>query len=402
MTREELYALVWANPMIHLAKSYGLSDVGLRKICVKHGIPTPPLGYWSKVAAGKKVKQPSLQPAAKNLPVEIRLRTIEIAGVPDEVASAQAAADQYEAAHKVIVPDARPEILNPVTVKVEKLLRKARPDDEGFLNCISPGLPNIAIGPSSVDRAILILDTLIKASLDRGWHLKVVNDDFCIVVKDERFTVSFYETKQKISHVPTKDDLKRQRDHDESRKRFPTLYSDVKVYRSWDYQPSGRMALKILDPTHCTWRGEEVVGRWRDHDTKKLESYLGEVMVALATEQVRVKMRRAEEAERVRRQAEVEARYYRLAARRERAQNRREFLELKAGALAKLKQLQSLSDFWQEELARSPEPLVGRMGQDLLGFVKELQRELSPEVLAGEISRLGLVIVEDLQACQAD
>jgi hypothetical protein len=40
-SRNELYELVWAKPMTHLAKELGLSDVGLRKICVKYGIPLP-------------------------------------------------------------------------------------------------------------------------------------------------------------------------------------------------------------------------------------------------------------------------------------------------------------------------------------------------------------------------
>ena len=48
-TRQELYDLVWTTPLGKLAKRYGLSDVGLRKICVKHDIPTPPLGYWAKL-----------------------------------------------------------------------------------------------------------------------------------------------------------------------------------------------------------------------------------------------------------------------------------------------------------------------------------------------------------------
>jgi hypothetical protein len=37
-TRQELYDLVWSTPMVKLAKEFGLSDVGLRKTCVKHGI----------------------------------------------------------------------------------------------------------------------------------------------------------------------------------------------------------------------------------------------------------------------------------------------------------------------------------------------------------------------------
>ncbi len=36
--RHELYEQVWTLPMSRLAKQYGLSDVGLAKICKRHNI----------------------------------------------------------------------------------------------------------------------------------------------------------------------------------------------------------------------------------------------------------------------------------------------------------------------------------------------------------------------------
>lgn len=59
-TRQEYYELVWAKPMTHLAKQFALSDVALHKMCKKHDIPNPPLGWWAKKAAGKAVKQSPL------------------------------------------------------------------------------------------------------------------------------------------------------------------------------------------------------------------------------------------------------------------------------------------------------------------------------------------------------
>ena len=44
LTRAELYEKVWATPMRAIAKEFGMSDVGLAKICRKHDIPVPP-GY---------------------------------------------------------------------------------------------------------------------------------------------------------------------------------------------------------------------------------------------------------------------------------------------------------------------------------------------------------------------
>src|SRR3546814_15889190 len=46
--------------MTHFAKEFGLSDVALHKICRKHDVPNPPLGWWAKHAAGLKVKRKPL------------------------------------------------------------------------------------------------------------------------------------------------------------------------------------------------------------------------------------------------------------------------------------------------------------------------------------------------------
>ncbi|MEY3235804.1 MAG: hypothetical protein RL230_3075 [Pseudomonadota bacterium] len=62
-TREEFYELVWSKPMTHLAKEFTISDVALHRICKKHDIPNPPLGWWAKKAAGKSVTQTPLPKA---------------------------------------------------------------------------------------------------------------------------------------------------------------------------------------------------------------------------------------------------------------------------------------------------------------------------------------------------
>lgn len=59
-TREELYDLVWAEPMQTLAARWGISDVALKKRCVRMRIPTPHRGYWAKKAVGKVLRRPVL------------------------------------------------------------------------------------------------------------------------------------------------------------------------------------------------------------------------------------------------------------------------------------------------------------------------------------------------------
>ena len=61
--REKLYEEIWAEPMMQVAKRYGISDVGLAKICKKMSIPRPPRGYWAKKSYGVKTKREPLRPA---------------------------------------------------------------------------------------------------------------------------------------------------------------------------------------------------------------------------------------------------------------------------------------------------------------------------------------------------
>lgn len=62
LSREQLYELVWAKPMQHLAKQYGVSDRALAKLCTRRQVPVPPRGYWAKKQSGGKVQQPKLLP----------------------------------------------------------------------------------------------------------------------------------------------------------------------------------------------------------------------------------------------------------------------------------------------------------------------------------------------------
>lgn len=96
LTREELYALVWDRPMTRLAKEFGLSDAALHKICRKHEIPTPPLGYWAKKAYGKPVTNTPL-PKARGGNSQYHTIIREGAGSAESEAAAMARARVHQA-----------------------------------------------------------------------------------------------------------------------------------------------------------------------------------------------------------------------------------------------------------------------------------------------------------------
>jgi hypothetical protein len=60
LSREELYELVWSQPLLRLGKRFGLSDNGLRKRCKAMNVPTPPKGYWRRVELGQNPRRTPL------------------------------------------------------------------------------------------------------------------------------------------------------------------------------------------------------------------------------------------------------------------------------------------------------------------------------------------------------
>ena len=70
--RELLYKEVWVDPVRAVAERHGISDVGLRKICQKLGVPMPPLGYWARVEAGQTPRVTPLPTSHKGPTTHIR------------------------------------------------------------------------------------------------------------------------------------------------------------------------------------------------------------------------------------------------------------------------------------------------------------------------------------------
>lgn len=60
LTREELYEMVWREPMLRVAERFGLSSTYLARVCTDLRVPRPRPGHWSKLEFGKTSPQPPL------------------------------------------------------------------------------------------------------------------------------------------------------------------------------------------------------------------------------------------------------------------------------------------------------------------------------------------------------
>lgn len=70
ISREELYKLVWAEPMTKVASRFDVSGSYLARMCTLLNVPRPERGYWAKMAVGKAPPQPPLPAALPGDPLD--------------------------------------------------------------------------------------------------------------------------------------------------------------------------------------------------------------------------------------------------------------------------------------------------------------------------------------------
>jgi len=60
VSREELYELVWAQPMLKVAKQLGVFSSYMARVCTAMNVPRPERGYWARLQFGQTMRKPAL------------------------------------------------------------------------------------------------------------------------------------------------------------------------------------------------------------------------------------------------------------------------------------------------------------------------------------------------------
>jgi hypothetical protein len=163
-TREELFQRVWAEPLLKLAAEIGVSDVGLAKACRRAEIPLPGRGHWAK--SGKH------RPSPPKLPKTTAQATETISfQVLAEPEARLPRPERPSGATPITVP-ATLEAPDPLVRATLKVLSKAKVY-EGRLLTKGHTVLAVRISRTVLDRAMLLLDTLIKAcrAADMPWTI---------------------------------------------------------------------------------------------------------------------------------------------------------------------------------------------------------------------------------------
>lgn len=349
--RESLYLEVWADPVTVVAQRYGLSDVGLAKICRRLSIPLPSRGYWAKVKAGrvmKKIPLPKLEPK--------QAATISLKKLSPEVVQAKHEAKQkVVAARKTVGELVVPEELtdpHPLVKAASKRLKQR----DGWSDCkglrsAPDEVLNLQVTKDAIERALRLVDTLIKKLETMGVTVSVDAQAKTTWLDIQGIQVSFVLTEYvaRSRHEATPAETKaRERYWSQTRWGNPHNLPFPSIPQ-YDYTPSG-----ILTISAGRWPGRN----WRDTGRTSLDDRLGEIVNGLFSlaEEIRVKQeeeRRREEARRL-----AEERYQFLKERLEKEQARFKHLELEAHNYERASRLRVYADAVEQNALASPDGLT--------------------------------------------
>lgn len=339
-SRAEFHELVWSKPITSLAKDFGLSDVALHKICRKHGIPTPPVGWWAKKTSGKAVAIAPLPPTENEGRVRIVATDL---GLNDQQLAEVRDAARVRACSAPLTSEPHPIIENTIAK-----LRKASPvKGEILITTSGAGLITCSIGPNSVDRLEVILSHLVAATAAQGFSLVAAKGGAEFRNDDESMSFSITEVVARTKHTLTEAEASKLQAWEKKRearlRRDPWSFEfDRPSFPEWDYACIGRLKLEF--ETIYVQGGRSPRRSFSDAKIQRLEDLAGDMAVGLAvlaaakTEERRrhaAREKAYEEAVRLRQRA---LRDKHIAERRERA------LDQILAELGHLRHLRSLLD----------------------------------------------------------
>jgi len=320
--REELYAQVWSEPMVRLAKRYGVSDVALAKVCRKLDIPVPPRGYWRRLETGWRPMPP---PLPKARPGVGGMTTItpqprqhssgeQNAEIVAQEAFERQSRNRIRVSRQLVDP-------HPLVRHTAEMLRSARPGLYGTVNARREKCLDLRVGPRSLERALRIMDALVKALERRGFRVTISTaekPETTVEIFGQRLTIALDERIKRTEHA---------------------LRDGERFGPKWGYVPSGQLRLTIDE-----WVVGSARKTWSDGDRARVERQLNGVILGLVVIAVakRACQQEREREEAARQEAERQRALAEQARREE--EERRRVLEHQAESWDKSRRLRAFID----------------------------------------------------------
>ncbi len=290
LTRQQLYDMIWELAVSKVAPELGISDVALRKHCVKHAIPLPDATYWGRLHAGRPVKRKPLGVVPKGVSDRIVIDARAKPPQPEPIEAAIALARQPLQAVAV------PEKLHPLVAKTLVAARKVQPDRNGAITGLGGDVFRIRAHPDTLDRVGAFLNALVYNALARGHRFEAGREGLEMVVDDEGIGFTVYQTIRRSLHVATEEETRRRERWDARHRNDWDNWDKRPSIPYYDFTPTGEMAIEIAG-----WsRYESDQRRFADTRARKIDSRIDDILVSFASFAAGRKVEREEARERAR------------------------------------------------------------------------------------------------------
>lgn len=377
LTRQQLYNMIWERAVSKVAPELGISDVALRKQCVKHAIPLPDATYWGRLHAGRPVKRKPLGATPKGVNDRIVIDARAKPPAPEPVEAAIVAARQPVGAVAV------PEKLHPLVAKTLAAARKAQPDRNGAITGLGGEAFRIRAHPDTLDRVGAFLNALVYNALARGHRFEAGREGLEMVVDDEAIGFAVYQTIRRSLHVATEEETRRRERWDARHRNDWDNWDKRPSIPYYDFTPTGEMAIEIAG-----WsRYENAQRRFADTRARKIDSRIDEILVSFAAFAAGRKVEREEARERARLEEIARQRRAEQARLAKLEQQRGEYLDRKLAQAQERDQLRTFlttlpADQVSEE-ASAMQAFVGWAWQRLEQMDAQLQLATIADEVAG-------------------
>jgi hypothetical protein len=269
--------------MTHLAKEFAISDIALHKICRKHDIPNPPLGWWAKKAAGKRVKQIPLPEVKAGTADRITIANADLSRESSALANVREQA-------RILASEGGDDLAAPPFPIIDRTLdrlRKAKPSDIGIVAAGGAGLIKCEVASPSIDRLAIILPRIAHAVSLQGFELVAGDGSAQFKSETEAIAFSVAETVRREKHVLS--DAERAKEEAWQRKRdraarsnsWDNVFFDKPQFPEWDFNPTGQLSFE-LEQVYVFGRGSSPRRSFRDAKVQRLENMASDIAVGLA------------------------------------------------------------------------------------------------------------------------
>jgi hypothetical protein len=327
MTRQQLYDLVWSRSVAAVAAGIPMSHLSLKKLCLKHQVPIPPLGHWRKSSTRQAADKVPLPLTMGEQRIWVRRFLQRRPADPRSIERTYANLILEEPAPSQTVAH-----WHACTKKTKSALAQATPDRRGALEAKGAGVASIRVAPETVPRALAVLDGLIRAVEKLDHSVAMQSSPAATLAINGAFVpVTIFEKFVRSNEAADAAEMKRRHAYERN---YPKYFRLMDLEGGWTHRPSGKLTIILSN-------GYEhgLPSRWADSVSHPVESRIDEVAAAAVAHAEAITARRQQIEARTAERRETEQRLQQRDTETDLQSRRVAFFKERAAMLAEAERL---------------------------------------------------------------